>query len=167
MTDSKRKEELSLSYLHAICAMNGISMEPQAHDDDSVDVILKKVYLRSDNSKYNAQISVQLKSTSSGYIDNAFYFSYPLKKKNYDDLRMPATIKPFLFILILPENETDWVLHNVEELILKKCMYWLDLKELPDCGNVSSVTVNFQKSNYISPETLDTILKNIAEEVCL
>ena len=167
MLDSKRKEEISISYLHALCAMKGISFEPQTHDDDSIDIMLKKVFCRADNSKYNAQISVQLKSTSSDYKEQAENYSYSLKKKNYDDLRMPATVKPYLFLLILPEDDSDWVTHSIEELVIKKCMFWLDLKDLPDNDNTSSVTVYFPKSNYVSSETLDKILRNVAEEVYL
>ena len=59
MNESKRKEEISKSYLNTICAVNGVSMEIQTHDDDSIDVILKKIIVRTDGCKYNAHISVQ------------------------------------------------------------------------------------------------------------
>ena len=86
MEEAKRKEEISKSYLNAICAIKGIDMEEVKHDGDSIDAILKKTIHRKDNIKYNASISVQLKSTSSDYTEFKKTYSYPLKKKNYDDL---------------------------------------------------------------------------------
>ncbi|MDD7382566.1 MAG: hypothetical protein PUG37_07335 [Bacillales bacterium] len=37
------KEELSICYLNTIAAINGIALEQFKHDEDSTDVILKKV----------------------------------------------------------------------------------------------------------------------------
>jgi len=167
MVETKRKEEISKSYLNAVCAAKGISMEVHKHDDDGIDVMLKKMLIRDDNIKYNALISVQLKSTSSDYIEYDDYYSYPLKKKAYDDLRTPATVKPFLFLLILPNNENEWIAQSIEQLVIKKCMFWLDLEGLPDKDNISNVTVHIPKINLVSPEKLDEILKDIAEEVLM
>ena len=47
MIDSVRKEELSKSYLNAVCAIKGISMEPQIHDDDGLDVTYSGLLLLS------------------------------------------------------------------------------------------------------------------------
>lgn len=165
MIETKRKEEISKSYLNALCAVKGISMQEQKHDDDGIDVILHKVILRADGSKYNSQISVQLKASATGYDEHDSYYSFPLKKKNYDDLRLPATTKPYLFLLILPEDECEWVTHSIEEIAIRRCMFWLDLKGLPDCENSSSVTVHLPKTNVVTSDELDSILKDIAEEV--
>ncbi|GHV28798.1 hypothetical protein FACS1894167_06810 [Synergistales bacterium] len=128
MIDTKRKEELSKSYLNAVCAVKGIAMEVQGHDDDGIDVILQKSIHRKDGHPYNARIGVQLKSTTIALKQAKGKISYPLEKKNYDDLRRPATIKPYLFLLILPKDEKEWIQQSVEELIIRKCMYWIDLK---------------------------------------
>jgi len=165
MVDTKRQEEISKSYLNALCATKGISMEDQVHDDDSIDVILKRTIRRADSSWYNASISVQLKSTSSDYTEFESHYSYPLKKKNYDDLRMRATIKPYLFLLLLPRDENEWVTHSIEQLIIRKCMYWLDLEGLPDKENTSTVSVHLLKTNVVSSDALVALLHDVAEEV--
>lgn len=65
MDIEKVKEELSICYLNAIAAVNGIALEQIRHDEDSTDVILKKTVKLSDGTPFNSQIRVQLKSTSS------------------------------------------------------------------------------------------------------
>ena len=42
MTEATRKEDLSCSYISAVCAYGGIDYEKIHHDDDSTDVLLKK-----------------------------------------------------------------------------------------------------------------------------
>ena len=163
MIDTKRKEELSISYLNVLCAREGIAMEIQKHDDDGIDAILNKIVQRRDGSPYKASFEVQLKSTSRISVENDKSFSYPLKKKNYDDLRRPSTAKPFLFLLILPENEGDLLDHSVNELIIRKCMYWLDLKGMPNSDNASNVTVYFPQENIVSPDMLRSTMTQIAE----
>jgi len=163
----RRKEEVSKSYLNAVCAVCGVSMEVHGHDDDGIDATLKKQVVRADGRDYIALISVQLKSTSSGYDEQSDYYAYPLKKKNYDDLRRPATAKSYLFVLILPNDESLWVKHSIEELVIKKCMFWLDLNKLPDRDNSSTVTVHIPKSNSVSPKTVERLLENAANEVDL
>ena len=65
MDIEKIKEDLSICYLKTIAAVKGIAVERIEHDEDSVDVIIKKVLNTNKNIPFNSQISVQLKSTSS------------------------------------------------------------------------------------------------------
>ena len=70
MNIEKIKEDLSVCYLKTIAAVNGIALENITHDEDSVDVIIKKVIQMSSSRRFNSQISVQLKSTSSKNQNN-------------------------------------------------------------------------------------------------
>ena len=60
MNIEKIKEDLSVCYLKTIAAVNGIALENITHDEDSVDVIIKKVIQMSSSRRFNSQISVQL-----------------------------------------------------------------------------------------------------------
>jgi hypothetical protein len=167
MIETKRKEEISKSYLNAVCATKGISMTIETHDDDGIDVTLSKTIKKTDGSDYGVRMGVQLKSTSFEYKETNDFLFYPLKKKNYDDLRRSSSIKSFLFILILPEKETDWINQSIDQLVIKKCMYWFDLNNLPNSDNNTSVSVHIPKSQYVSPDVLEDILIKIAEEKLL
>ena len=65
MDIEKIKEDLSICYLKTIAAVRGIAVERIEHDEDSVDVVIKKVLNIDKNVSFNSQISVQLKATSS------------------------------------------------------------------------------------------------------
>lgn len=49
---------------------------------------------------------------------------YALPVKNYDDLRADTQIPRLLKVVVLPEADTDWIVHTEEELRLRRCGYW-------------------------------------------
>jgi len=163
MTTENRKEEVSISYLNAVCAIQGISITHNERDEDGIDVFLKKRLIRDNGGKYDAQINVQLKSSSGNYTEYKDHYTYPLKVKNYNDLRVPSTAKSYLFLLVLPQNEYEWIVHSIDELIIKQCMFWLDLSGMPDTGNSSSVTVHLPKAQAVSPAGLEKILREVMD----
>ena len=164
MIDTKRKEELSLSYLNAICAYAGIAVEPQKHDDDSIDVIIKKRITRKDGRLYSAQLAVQLKSTSMDLIEDNNSIHYSLKVKNYNDLRMQSTMQQLLFLLVLPNDENNWIQHSIEQLIIRRCMYWLSFSDTEETENTDGITLLMPKLQVVSSDTLLALLQKVAEE---
>ena len=163
MIDTKRKEELSISYLTAICAYAAAGMEIHKHDDDGYDGSIRKI-IKLKEYDFNSQIEFQLKSTSTRlHADNNF-IHYNLKVKNYHDLIRPGTCASFLFLLVLPEEEDDWLTVTPQNLILRKCMYWLSLKEHDETSNENTIVVNIPKSNFLTSEKIIELLKQQVTE---
>lgn len=126
MDTSAIKEDLSISYISAVAAINGIGYETVRHDEDSTDGILKKIVTLEDGRKFDAELRIQLKATSSvsQYTMTDEKITYQLKAKNYNDLCMPGTSPIILGLLILPSDETEWIGWTPNELMIKGCMYW-------------------------------------------
>lgn len=160
------KEDISISYISAVCAYGGISYEKLHHDDDSTDGILRKQITRKDGCKYNAELRIQLKCTSSHsqYSDNGKTITYRLKVKNFNDLRALSTTPIILGLLILPENQDEWIQWSTEELLLKGCMYWASFSQKEESKNQEWVTVTIDKEQVVNTSTLCEILNAIAEE---
>lgn len=85
MTETRRKEDLSVAYLSAIATQASIDFETIHHDEDSADCMLKKVVVLEDGSQFRSSLHVQLKSTASRnlYSIDENVITYQLKKKNY------------------------------------------------------------------------------------
>ena len=166
MCVEKVKEELSICYLNAIAAVKGIALEQIRHDEDSTDVILKKVVFLEDNTPFNVQIRVQLKATSSGSIFSMGQDSltYKLKVKNYNDLCQRTTAPVILALLVLPEKEEEWVKWSREELLLRGKMFWLSLYGKKESDNAESVSVTIPLSNLLNYETIEKLLVRVAKE---
>jgi hypothetical protein len=163
--DNKIKEEINLAYILAIAGSNGFITEFTRVDVDSIDVTIKiSGKLSEDSILSSPEIKIQLKATSNADIkDNNIHF--PLPKKNYDDLRARCANPRLLVVLCLPELKTDWLSHSSDELVLKKCAYYLSIKDYPDSSNETSVTVKIPLENVFSPTSLfEMMLKTSKQE---
>ncbi|MCD8325154.1 MAG: DUF4365 domain-containing protein [Lachnospiraceae bacterium] len=169
MDKAKIKEDLSVCYLRAVSAVNGIAFERIEHDEDSVDCILKKFIVDEMEGRFNSMISVQLKATSSPsqYTISKDKIAYRLKVKNYNDLCELAAVPGILALLILPEREDEWVKWTTEELLLRGRMYWLSLQGKDKSTNKDWVTVQIPVNNVLNAATVNELLKRAAEEGCL
>lgn len=166
MDIEKIKEDLSICYLKTIAAVRRIAVERIEHDEDSVDVVIKKVLNIDKNVSFNSQISVQLKATSSKsqYRIGKQEISYKLKVKNYNDLCMPATMPSMLALLILPEEMEEWTKWTPDELMIKGKMFWLSLQNQKVSDNKDNVTVKIPKENILNADTIENLIKKAAEE---
>ncbi|MEM1394803.1 MAG: DUF4365 domain-containing protein [Cyanobacteria bacterium P01_H01_bin.150] len=64
------------------------------------------------------RLELQLKSTSRDVLTDKL-LRYPIKLKNYDDLRMvDFAIPRILVVVLLPDNLGDWVRQSEQEVRL-------------------------------------------------
>ena len=80
---------------------------------------------------------------------------YDLDIRTYDDLRVPGTLCPrLLLVLVLPENEAEWVSQTPEELTVRRCAYWLSLEGFPEVAVARSIRVPIPRANVFSAEAV-------------
>ncbi len=163
LTLEQQKENLSFGYLQTVCSVAGVSVVPHKDDGDGIDGSLK---YRTETA--DVALDFQLKSTSVGSTlirDCGDRYSYSLKLKNYRDLQFPSLYRKYLFLLVLPEDFNDSVECAQERLVVRKCMFWLELSNAPDVAPTTKTAVDVPKSNVVSPEWLKKIMFDIAEEL--
>ena len=56
MTETRRKEDLSVAYLSAIAAQTSVDFETLHHDEDSVDCMLKKVVVLEGGIQFRSSL---------------------------------------------------------------------------------------------------------------
>jgi hypothetical protein len=160
---SQQKEQLSNVYLQAVTTVAGYSLYRPSVDDDSVDwgIAAKGVMGRIRAPR----LELQLKSTSRDLLDDK-YLRYPLKLKNYDDLRLlDFAIPRILIVLVLPENLADWLQQSEEELCLRYCAYWVSLRGMSETQNTTTVTISLPRSNQFTATALQSIMQRIGQGV--
>ena len=164
MQVSQQKEDVSISYISAICANCGVAYEIIRHDDNSTDGLVMKRIDIGDGVEVDAILRVQLKCTSSAtqYSDKRNEIVYKLKVKNYNDLCKKSTAPAILCVLVLPDDE--WVRWTEEDLSIKGCMYWVYLGNQQEKDNAATVSVHIDKSNIINEKTICDLLDKIAKE---
>ena len=144
---SQRKEQFSRSYVLAVSSVAGYATYKPEVDDDSVDLgIAGRAF---DGVPRPPRIELQIKCTAGEIVrDDGLVFS--LKKKNYNDLRWSSDdlLVPRLLVVVhVPESEDEWLYQTEDELLIRRCGYWLSLSGLPESENRSSVAVRIPRTN--------------------
>lgn len=156
---TKQQEEFSRAFVHAVIAVAGYQLgQPLLVDDDSVDL---SISTRGPvGSVRSPRIDAQLKSH--GGEVTADPWTFPLKVKNYDDLRHTDYQAPrILIVVIMPKEVDDWLSQTEEQLVLRRCGYWVSLRGLPSTANTSTVSVSIPRGNVLTPEALRAIMQRV------
>ncbi len=84
---------------------------------------------------------MQLKCTSQEVLRGG-EVRFPLKRKNYDDLRAMELLVPRILVVVLvPEQPADWIGQDEARLELRRCGYWSSLFGAAATDNETTVTV--------------------------
>ncbi len=125
LSDDDIESEMSAAYVHAVAAHAGYNCgPPPGLDRDSIDIQI------SCSGHRRPKVDAQLKATIN-LVGNETHFNYPIKIKNYDDLRIDTQTPRILIVLDLPKSKEEWLLISRERLIIQRSAYWVSLKGLP------------------------------------
>jgi Domain of unknown function (DUF4365) len=153
LTDPDRKEALSRAYVGVIAAGAGYSTYVPEYGRDSIDLGFGA------GGAMRPRLEVQLKATIN-FSAREGKFKFSLKKKNYDDLRVPTQVPRILVVLALPRRQTSWLDISGKRLVLRRCAYWTSLQgepELPD--GQENRTILIPSTNVFDVEGLKTLME--------
>lgn len=164
LTENDVKEEISYAYIHAIASRAQFFCEPKGKDRDSVDAHISGYDFRDGSISTAPQLDVQLKATEQLHLTENDFFSFPLKIKNYNDLRSThRTVDAILIVLVMPDEPERWLDANREELIARNSAYWCDIKGAGKSENKSSQTIYIPRENQLTPDSLTHLMKRVAD----
>jgi hypothetical protein len=109
-------------------------------------------------------LKIQLKATIAVPADDGRGLSYFVHgKSRYDSLRIAEPMVPrILVVLFLPQAQEQWLLHSADELILRKCAYWVGLRGAPATTTTSGATVKLPTKQLFSPDNLQQLMQRLA-----
>lgn len=155
-----RKEQFNVAYVGALAAQAGINSAKPAVDNDSVDVMFFGKGFAGQIR--DPQVNFQLKCTHQD-LRVGKNIRYPLKRKNYDDLRATNLATPrYLAVLEVPELCDDWTQHLDAGTLLKSKCYWASLKGLSDVDQ-ATITVSIPLAQRLTSASLRDILALASE----
>lgn len=120
LSENDKKEQLSRVYVAAIASAAGFVVSTPELDRDSVDVVV------SSGGKRRASVGFQLKATSAADWDGA-ELKFQLKSKNFNDLVVLRQVPLLLLVMELPSDPHDWLDVSEDQLVLKRCAWWLSI----------------------------------------
>ncbi len=159
MDINQRKEQFSRAYVHAVVSVAGFALYNPEVDDDSIDCGIAE---RGGNGTVRSpRLELQLKCTSRNVVKEE-RIAFPLKIKNYNDLRESNVLVPRILVVIIVPEDLDNSLHQSEEqLCLKHCGYWVSLSGRPETENSGTITVSLPRGNQFTVPALRGIMERI------
>src|ERR1700719_251740 len=143
MTIDDQKQQFSFAYVRAVAAAGQIAVSEPAVDDDSIDLLFQQK--GGGGAIRSPRLEAQVKCTESASV-HAEHVAYPLKLKNYEELRSEDVLVPrILIVVMVPADLKDWLAHSEEELAMRRCGYWLSLVGLRDTTSTTTVTVHLPR----------------------
>jgi hypothetical protein len=156
---NKQKEQFSIAYVRAVIAAARYNVYKMEVDEDSVDLGIAAT--ASLDLPLRPRLDLQLKCTSDGGALHDEFIHFPLKVKNYGDLRNSGLIPQALVVVLVPTKVEDWLTQTEEQLVLRRCGYWLSLLGEPAVDNTESVTVRIPRAQQFTPLALQDMMRRI------
>ena len=146
------KERFSLAYIEAIASHAGYHIVEPRLDQDSVDGTLMG------DSGSRPRIDFQAKATSQDVLRET-HINFPLRLKNYNDLRADSRTPRILIVVLMPNDKSRWLNQSRNELCLRHCAFWISLDRNPATRNTHSVTVRIPVANMFSSDQLTELME--------
>ncbi|MCC6539512.1 MAG: DUF4365 domain-containing protein [Bryobacterales bacterium] len=153
----QQKEPFRRADVQAIAAVGGFSTYQHAVDEDSVDL---GIGMRQSNSP---RLEIQLKCTAAAKWRGDL-LCFPLKAKNYEDLRGDRFMVPRLLVVVeVPPKPERWLAQGEGQLILRASAYWLSLRKLGPAREKTKLTVQLPRQQRFTVESLCAIVEALSE----
>ena len=169
-TQQLKMEDMSETYLRALCAANGFSIIRGDHDNDGYDVEVScKGYLDTSSLIYSPKLDVQLKSSYSKItLQDDGLVTYSLEVKNYKTLIQTNRMIPLILVVLhMHRDESLWLEHTTDWLKITKCAYWISLKGFEDTENEHTININIPSDHILTKESLKDIMVKISKQESL
>jgi hypothetical protein len=161
MDPEKQKEQFSNAYARAVAAAAGCSTSTSDLDDKGVDIKIEGYECPEGYDCVQGDfpsVDLQLKSTFQDLLIKEGNIHYPLKVENYKKLRARRATPIYLVLMLVPRDSSEWLSQSPEELIMRRCSYWLSLAEAPETNNEKNITVQIPVGNLFNVEALLALL---------
>jgi hypothetical protein len=158
---NQQKEQFSIAYVRAVAAVAGLKVFRCELDDESVDIGLGQS--GGAGTIRSPRLDIQLKCTERDVLrDDGVHF--PLKRKNYDDLRHTEVMVPRILVAVLvPPDVGLWLTEIPEERIcMHRSAWWMSLAGAEERPEVDTPTVVLPRQNLFSVDSLREIMQTLA-----
>ena len=153
LAPADREEAVSRAYVQALAAAAGYVVAGMDFDRDGVDLQFRA------GGAMRPCLDIQLKATINLGQAESGMFRYPLKRRNYDLLRLETMVPRILVVLALPRDEREWIEVTPEQLVMRRCAWWAWLGRERETENKESVTISIYENNVFHVDGLRALME--------
>lgn len=153
-----RQEALSRAYARAVAARARMICG-STENDLGFDLYLQGVEIHGQQLwDGGPQLDLLLKSTTRAGVRETVV-AYDLEVRAYNILRREKVNRPrILVVLVLPEDEGEWMSQSQDALILRRCAYWTSLRGTGPTAARTTVRVSIPRANVFSVQCLGALM---------
>jgi hypothetical protein len=107
------------------------------------------------------RLEVQLKASSQDILQKE-HVVFPLPLKKYEELRHKTMLPRLLVVFVLPHEPVDWLQQSEDQMITRRCAYWLSLSGASATKNKKNVTVRLPRTNCLNVENLRGMMEAVS-----
>jgi len=160
------QSQFSIAYVQAVASVAGffVQITGRGFDKDGIDMTVLERGIRWATT--STRLDLQVKSYT-GEAQGAPW-PYDLDVKTYRDL-IPTNyqVPRVLVVVRVPSEVQDWMTHNEDQLVLRRCGYWLSLRGAAPTANTSTARVQISRANLLDAAGLTALMKEVAEGASL
>jgi hypothetical protein len=166
MTPEQQKEEISKAYVYAVAASCGYKIGNWTVDDGRLDTTIGSSGLLGGGTLASPKLDLQLKCSNDQSILHSDFVSWTLSREHYDDLRRRASDPHLLVVLTLPEKEAEWIECTPQQLIIRRCAFWVKMTGMPEITDAAqkNKSVRLPHTQVFSPVQLKGLMEKLSRE---
>ena len=163
LTENQVKEHLALSYVYAVASRASCACQVTTVDMDSIDLKLQR---RNDDDPRavlrSPEVAIQVKAHPAAITGDVIPF--PLPRKNHHDLVKRTVVPRLLVVVVLPAEPEQWLSISPDQLVLRRCGYWVNLLGLPPTENEARQTVHLPVAQTFDVAAVQRFMRQVAKE---
>jgi hypothetical protein len=156
--------QFSIAYVQAVASVAGFFVQhaDRGFDKDGIDLsVLRRGALGLTTS---TRLDLQVKSYSGDAQGDPW--PYDLEVRSYSGLiRTDYQVPRILVVVRVPADAAEWISHGEEQLVLRRCGYWLSLRGAVLTTNTSTIRVQIPRAHILDAAALGSLMRQVAEGV--
>jgi uncharacterized protein DUF4365 len=156
------QSQFSLAYVQAVASVAGFFVQTgdRGFDKDGIDMTI--LQRGAQGLMTSTRLDLQIKSYSGEVSGDPW--PYDLDVKAYRDLiPVDYQVPRVLVVVRIPGDVLDWISHSEDQLVLRRCGYWLSLRGAAPTSNTSTTRVQMSRAKLFDAAGLTSLMSRVAE----
>lgn len=156
------QSQFSLAYVQAVASVTGFFVQTgdRGFDKDGIDMTV--LQRGTQGLMTSTRLDLQIKSCTGEVSGDPW--PYDLDVKSYRDLIPTDYQVPRVLVVVrMPGDVADWLSHSEDQLVLRRCGYWLSLRGAAPTSNTSMARVHLSRGKLFDAAGLRSLMSRVAE----
>ena len=160
------QSQFSLAYAQAVASVAGFFVQNAGRGFDKEGIDMTVLRRGPRGSTTSTRLDLQVKSYTGEAQGDPW--PYDLDVKAYRDLIPTDYQVPRVLVVVrVPSDVQDWMAHSEDQLLLRRCGYWLSLRGAAPTSNTSTTRVQISRSNLFDAAGLTSLMNDAAARAAL